>query len=148
MTAIKNRMQQGFSLITAIFLLVVVAGLGALMMTFFTAQQQGSALDAVGGRANQAARAGIEWGAFQIVQSGVAGGTFASNCQTGPVSSPVTLPGTLSGFNVDVWCSATAHSEVSATITAYSISSVAVTQGATPGQPDYVERVTQAVLWQ
>jgi MSHA biogenesis protein MshP len=139
MTTMRYKLQQGFSLVTAIFLLVVLAGLGAVMMTFFTAQQQSSALDVMGARAYQASRAGIEWGAYQIIQSGVAGGAFASACQPGPVSSPVALTNTLSGFNLNVQCSATSHVEGTNQLWVYSVSSVAATGGAA-GQPDYVER--------
>lgn len=137
----KNKAQQGFSLITAIFLLVVVAGLGALMMTFFTAQQQSSALDALGVRANQASRAGTEWGAFQITH----GGAFVAACQMGAASGS---PGTLSGFAVNVSCNASSHVEGGGTLWTYAISSVAATEGVSPGQPDYVERAVRTTVWQ
>lgn len=127
------KVQRGFSLITAIFLLVVLAGLGTMSVTFFTAQQQSSALDVLGSRAYQAARAGIEWGAYQVT---------VPNCPAGPSSIP--MGGTLSSFSVNVWCSATAASEAAATITVYSISSVA-TQGVA-GQSNYVERVMNATI--
>jgi len=144
----KNKIQQGFSLVTAIFLLVVLASLGALMMTFFTAQQQSSVLDALGARAYRAARAGVEWSAFQITQSGVAGGAFASACQTGATSSQVQLPGTLSGFGVNVQCGAASSVEGINNVWVYSIIATASgVNGATPGSADYVEREIQAAIW-
>ncbi len=133
-----QNIQRGFSLITAIFLLVVLASLGAVMMTFFTVQQQSSALDVMGARAYQASRAGMEWGAYQIIQSGVAGGTFAGACQPGPTSSSVALTNTLADFSVNVLCSSAAASEAGATVTIYQVTSTA-TQGAV-ATPDYVER--------
>ncbi|MDE2117929.1 MAG: hypothetical protein KGJ19_04970 [Betaproteobacteria bacterium] len=143
-----HKLQQGFSLITAIFLLVVLASLGAVMMTFFTAQQQSSALDVMGARAYQASRAGIEWGAFQIIQSGVAGGAFANACRTGGAPpQPGALAGTLAGFSVSVGCSATSHVEGASTLWVYSVSSVAATVGAA-GQPDYVERQMSVTIVQ
>ncbi len=139
-------MQRGFSLVTAIFLLVVLSGLGAVMMTFFTAQQQSSALDVLGARAYQASRAGIEWGAYQVIQS--ASGVFATACQSGPASQVLpALAGTLSGFNLKVQCSATSHVEGASTLWVYSISSVAATVGAA-GQPDYVERQMSVTIAQ
>jgi hypothetical protein len=48
------------------------------------------------------------------------------------------LPNTLAGFNVNVECSTTAHSEAAATITAYQLTSTA-TQG-TVATPSYVAR--------
>ena len=140
--------KQGFSLVTAIFLLVVLAGLGALMMTFFAVQQQSSALDALGSRAYQAARAGVEWSAFQITQSGVTGGAFATACQTGATSSPVPLPGTLSGFGVNVQCSAASSVEGASNVWVYDITATASgVNSATPGSTDYVEREIQAAIW-
>ncbi|WP_223468007.1 agglutinin biogenesis protein MshP [Massilia soli] len=56
---------RGVGLVTAIFLLVVIAGLAVAMVTVFTTQQTSSALDVQGTRAYQAARAGIEWGVFK-----------------------------------------------------------------------------------
>jgi MSHA biogenesis protein MshP len=60
-----RRRSAGVGLVTAIFLLVVLAGLGVAMVTIFTSQQQSSNLDEQGARGYQAARAGIEWGLFQ-----------------------------------------------------------------------------------
>jgi MSHA biogenesis protein MshP len=146
MKVMQNR-QGGFSLITAIFLLVVLAGLGAMMTTFFTLQQQSSALDVLGSRAYQAARAGIEWGAFQITHSGVVGGTFATNCSPGPTSSSILLNGTLSPFSLSVSCGATSHVEGADTLWVYNITATASgVNGAIPGGTDYVERVMQATI--
>jgi MSHA biogenesis protein MshP len=94
------RHSQGVGLVTAIFLLVVLAGLGVAMVTIFTSQKASSALDLQGARAYQAARAGIEWGLF--VQS-------AGNCNPDPAGTSFDLPGnsSLAGFSVTVWCRAT-----------------------------------------
>ena len=82
-----SQCQRGFSLPTAIFLLVVLAGLGAVMATFFTVQQQSSALDILGERAYQASRAGIEWGAFQVLPASQ--DTFATACRSGDASQTI-----------------------------------------------------------
>ena len=147
--AMRHKAQRGFSLVTAIFLLVVLAGLGAAMLTFSTVQQQSSTLDILGSRAYQASRAGIEWAAFQIVQSGVVAppsgaGGFAALCQAGATSSSVNLAGTLSTlstFSVSVSCNASSAVESATTVWLYSINSTASgVAGATVGAPDYVER--------
>ena len=145
---ITRKAQKGFSLVTAIFLLVVLAGLGAAMTTFFTAQQQSSALDVLGSRAYQASRAGIEWGAYQVVQNSGVG--FATACQPGPTTQALpALAGTLSGFGVSVACSATSHVEAATTLWVYQLTSTASgVQGATPGSPDYVERQMQVTIAQ
>mgnify|MGYP003592670818 CR=1 FL=1 len=54
--------QRGFSIVSALFLLVVLAGLGAVIATVSTTQQIGSALDVQGVQMYYAARAGTEWG--------------------------------------------------------------------------------------
>jgi MSHA biogenesis protein MshP len=56
----------GFAIVSAIFILVVLAALGAFTLNISSSQQIGSALDVQGVRAYQAARAGIEWGMYQV----------------------------------------------------------------------------------
>jgi MSHA biogenesis protein MshP len=135
MKAMQN-IQRGFSLVSAIFLLVVIAALGTFAVTLSTTQQQSAALDVLGARAFQAARAGIEWGAYQaIINSGaITCGTLAA-----PAPNSVTLPGTtLQNFTVTVDCGTAAASEANATITMYQLTSTAK-QGAVT-TPNYVER--------
>jgi len=128
---------KGFSLVSAIFLLVVIAALGTFAVTLSTTQQQSAALDVMGARAYQAARAGIEWGAYQVLPASAA--AFATACRPGPTTQTVTpLPNTLAGFTVNVGCSATSHVEGVPTLWVYSLTSTA-TQG-TVATPDYVER--------
>jgi Tfp pilus assembly protein PilX len=69
MKTIQN-IQHGFSLISAIFLLVVIAALGTFAVTLSTTQQQSAAMDVLGARAYQASKAGIEWGAYQVLKNG------------------------------------------------------------------------------
>ena len=60
---------RGFALVSAIFLLVVLAALGAYMMDFSSVQHSTSTQDVNGTRAYQAARAGMEWGVYQILRN-------------------------------------------------------------------------------
>ena len=128
-------LQRGVSLITAIFLLVVLSALGAMMLTFFTAQQQSSALDVMGARAYQAAKAGVDWGAFQVLQSGV-GCVGTSN---------VPLGGALAPFAVTVNCNQANYAEGGNVVTVFNIRSTAISGGA-PNQADYVERVIDVTI--
>jgi MSHA biogenesis protein MshP len=132
MKIIRN-LQHGFSLISAIFLLVVIAALGTFAVTISTAQQQSAALDVLGARAYQASRAGIDWGAYQVLQNG--------GC---PAASQVlaAMPNTLANFRVQVDCLSTPVSEASATVTLYQLTSTA-SQGTTP---NYVERQMSVTL--
>ena len=87
--------QAGVGLVTAIFLLVVLAGLGVAMVSITTSQQASANLDLLGARAYQAARAGLEWGIFQHTRN-----------KACAAKSPFRMPdGTsLSGFSVLVTC--------------------------------------------
>jgi MSHA biogenesis protein MshP len=93
-----TRFSAGVGLVTAIFLLVVLAGLGTAMVTIFSTQQTTAALDVQGARAYQAARAGIEWGLYQVLHNN-------STCDD-PTPIAVALPSntSLSGFTVKVSC--------------------------------------------
>ncbi|WP_126444155.1 pilus assembly PilX N-terminal domain-containing protein [Sulfuricystis multivorans] len=95
---IPPRKPDGFAIVSAIFILVVLAVLGAFILNISAQQQIGSALDVQGTRAYQAARAGIEWGLYQQLQGGVA-------CPAGSFNPPAA---TLSEFTVSVTCVATA----------------------------------------
>lgn len=138
------KLQSGFSLITAIFLLVVLGGLGTMMVTFFAAQQQSSALDVMGARAYQASRAGIEWAAYNVGQQ--APGAQWAGCAAipaplfGAAAAAGPLAATLSPFTVTLTCSSVAATEGGSTIYVYDITSTA-TYGGVAGNPDYVERV-------
>jgi MSHA biogenesis protein MshP len=133
-------LQRGFSLVSAIFLLVVIAAMGAFAVTLSNNQHQSDAMDVVGKRTYQAARAGIEWGAFQIIQSAVAGTTFASACQAANYASSVTLSGAIFSnyLPVAVTCSATSAVDASP-VWIYTLTASAATN-ATAGGPDYFER--------
>jgi len=126
--------QRGFSLISAIFLLVVIAALGAFAVTLSTTQQQNSVADVLGVRAYQAARAGIEWAAYGVAQT--APGTKWTGCV--PTTTLTGLGGTLAAFTVTVTCTTpTSYVDGSSTIWIYNVTSVANTA---PGSPGYVER--------
>lgn len=61
-----RRRQHGLSVITAIFLLLLMSLLGAAMATLLSTAHINTAADIGGSRAFQAARAGVEWGLFQL----------------------------------------------------------------------------------
>ena len=140
---------RGFSLVTAIFLLVVLAALAAVMVNISTFQQTESAMDVQGVRAEQAARAGLEWGLQRQISAGLSAG---APCQ---VLTPFNLPAgtTLSAFTVSVQCSTATGP---GTLTSWTITATACNQPAAveprcpnPGNnADYVQRRLQAVLSQ
>ena len=145
-----HSLQRGFTLVTAIFLLVVLAMLGAFMLTLTSLQQSSSVLDVQGVRAYQAARAGIEWGAFQGLDPNNAIGSAAlPTCPASPTH--LTLAGSLSPFTVTVTCSATSTTEGNRNVATYFIVATACNQSsgscpnATPSA-GYLERQVQATL--
>jgi len=110
---------RGFAIVSAIFILVVLTALGAFILNVFTNQQIGSALDVQGIRAYQAARAGVEWGLFSVMQdAGFASNTStqtvnqlsaASGCVSTSAAAPTTTSftpaaDTMSAFKVTVQC--------------------------------------------
>ena len=134
----------GVGIVTAIFLLVVLAGLGVALVSIFNSQQQGIALDEQGIRAHQAARAGIEWGLFHRLQD--------KTCLDGQ-TYPVALGGNvLSQFTVRVSCAEAGKpeerlkSDAGVDLQRWVIRSVAcapAVAGACPpnsNNPDYVRR--------
>lgn len=142
---ISSKLQRGFSLLTAIFLLVVLAGLGGVMVTFSGVQQQSSSLDVLGSRAYQASRAGIEWAAYHIAQQ--PRGMLWTGCETVPVPlfAANTLAGNLSPFSVILTCSSVAAMEGGVPIFIYDLGSTA-SNGGTAGSKDKVERAFNAKM--
>jgi MSHA biogenesis protein MshP len=137
----------GFGLILALFLLVSLAAIGAYLLTVSTAQVAAVAQDVMAANAYQAARAGIDWSAYQILRN--PSGSFATGCQGGAASQTLTLSGNLGGFYAQVSCqSPGAEIEAGATVRGYQITVTACNQnpcGASVG-PTYVERQLQLTL--
>jgi MSHA biogenesis protein MshP len=130
------RPERGFSLVAALFVMVIVA-LVVVAMARLSATQNGTlSLALQQARAYQAARAGLEWG--------IAGAVNGGTCQAGPVA--VSLAGTpLAEFAVQVGCSSQSYSENEATITLYWLTSTAA--NGTPGAiPDYAYRQLSATV--
>ena len=113
------RRVRGFAIVSAIFIVVVLAALGAFIVNVSTTQQIGSGLDVQGVRAYQAARSGIEWGIYRVQSTAAYNfsygpgpgpvGTALPNSRACPASpaSFVPVAPTLSGFTLTVTCAAT-----------------------------------------
>lgn len=139
-----KKLQGGFSLVTAIFILVILATLGAFMVTFSTGQQSVVAMDIQSARALQAARAGIEWAAYQVQPAQGGAGLVCPLYPAAPQIYTMSFTGsTLSGFSTSVSCNSSTHQEgVNATAPNTTIVYV-LTSTATYGSantPDYVSR--------
>lgn len=135
---------RGFAIVSAIFILVVLAVLGGFIVNISTSQQIGSALDVQGVRVYQAARAGIEWGLYQqlpLQRANPYAACAATFAASGTFAFPVEAA-TLQGFTVTVTCVATADPNGGPTV--YTIRSTACNSAggcpnASPGNL-YIER--------
>lgn len=149
--------ERGFTIATAIFLLVVLVSLGAFIASVTIATNTSAGVDAQGSQAYQAARAGIEWGAYQVLDPNntlnpvsCATPVFAA-C---PASTNLTgLSGTLSEFTTTVTCSVSSATEGTRQIRMYEVTATSCNQpdgtGACPNAQakfTYVERQLRAVL--
>lgn len=138
----------GFALPSAIFLIVVLAALGAIAVTVSGLQHTSSARDVMGTKGYQAARSGIEWGAHKVLQQ-ASPGVCAATSFAMPAGTDLT------GLTVNVACVASFADEGTRTAAGgnplefYLITATACNQppcpNATPG-PAYVERQLQATI--
>lgn len=130
---------RGMALPAAIFLLVIMAALGAFLMRIASLQQAGSAQDILSSRAFQAARAGVEWALYQAQRNG--------SCSAATGFSP---GGNLADFTVSVTVSTTSYTEAGTALRLCAVTATACNQpvaGACPGSAGtryYVERQLRA----
>jgi MSHA biogenesis protein MshP len=103
------RRARGFALILAVFLIVSLAAVGVYLLTVSNVQVETGVMDEQAARAYQAARAGIDWGAYQVLQN--SGGAFATtNCVAGTggavqdIALPNLSPDPANPFRAQVQC--------------------------------------------
>jgi MSHA biogenesis protein MshP len=139
-----GRSQRGFTLVTGVFLIGILAALSVYMIAFRVIQDSSTTLDTVGTRAYAAARSGVEWGAYQSLRPGpcvAAVNSFA-------------LAGTLAGFTATVTTAPTAYNEGGTNVTICTITANACNipaAGACPnaaGGANYAERQITIVTGQ
>jgi MSHA biogenesis protein MshP len=158
----RRSLHCGFSVVAAIFLLVVLATLAVIIASVTGIQQASSQLDILGARAYQAARAGVEWGAHRVLDPNNAlnngqpdcaqnaGLPFMSSCPVSPQNLPA-LAGSLAPFTVTVTCTLSADTtEGNRNVRVFTITATACNQpGSCPAVPasnEYVDRQIQATL--
>lgn len=128
-------------MVVAVFLLVVLAALGAFIVSFSTTQQFTSAQDLQGSRAYWAARAGMEWAIGRIVCP-----TTPYPCPTSPPPDcasvpPVTLG--VDGFDLSITFTCNIYNEAGAIKTVFGITSTA-SSGGDVGSLSRIERSVSA----
>jgi MSHA biogenesis protein MshP len=127
-TCFKGK-QQGFSIVMAIFILVVLGLLGVYMVRLSGVQHATSSYALQGARAYQAAKAGLGWA---ITKISTGGGCVDVNAQTA-----LNLP-ELPGFTVSLNCISASYQEGNDTPSIYQIS--AHSEFGAYGSADYVSR--------
>lgn len=139
---------RGVSLLTAVFLVVVLASLIAAIVRVSMVQHASSSMDMLGIQAYQAARSGLEWGIHRQLR--VQPPSIA--CFASPQSFAMPSTGNLRNFTVTVSCTAKTGNAVGDSTNRWTIVAVACNQpagGACPNasaDPDYVQRRVQAEL--
>lgn len=119
---------RGFALMMAVFLIVTLASIGAYLLTVSTGQAEAVAQDEQGMHAYQAARSGIEWGAYRVLRDAAC-----------PGATTLPMPG---GFFAEVTCAQTGlerEGDLDVTIFLVTSTGCNATSCGTPG-PRYVER--------
>lgn len=123
--------QHGVALVSAIFLLVVLAALGAYMVGVSGVQQTTGNQAILGARVYFAAQSGLEWGIQRVISTPA--GATAVPCFASPTN--IALEADIS---VSVTCAKTDHAGGGTTYSFFYLTSTA-THG-TAGNPDYAER--------
>jgi MSHA biogenesis protein MshP len=131
---IDPRQESGFTLTSAVFLLVVLAFAGVMMLNMQGVERRTADFALQGARAYDAAQSGIEWGVYRALNTGA--------CPA-PASFALTEGG-LVGFSVSVSCTSSQHDETGAVATVYRIVSIA--EYGTFGDRDYVRRRLRMVV--
>lgn len=89
--------QRGVVLMAAIFLLVVLAALAGYLLTISGTTHYSSLMAVLDARANSAARAGVDWAAYEALHGG-----GACSADPGTTTSFTLTEGGLSGYAVTV----------------------------------------------
>jgi MSHA biogenesis protein MshP len=130
---------RGFALIMALFIIVSLAAIGAYLVTVSNVQVETGVMDEQGARAYQAARAGLEWGAYQVLRN--------ANCPGGTTSIP--MPFGVASFRAEVTCTSFGpETEGGTPVSTFRITSTGCNAAACGGaaSPGYVERQLQLTL--
>ncbi len=131
------RKQSGFSIMSAIFIVVVLSLIGSYIVSLAALTASSGSLTVQGVKAYFAAKSGLEWGLYKVAPSAVSGGAPPYNCPTSPTTLTFTQGG-LVGFNAVVTCTQAAFTEGATTYNIFTINSVG--QYGLVNSPEYANR--------
>ncbi|APG24964.1 pilus assembly protein MshP [Syntrophotalea acetylenica] len=118
--------QKGLSIVTALFVLLVLSALGLFMVTMSGVQSRTFLWALQGARAYHAARSGLEWGGYRALKGG--------SCVSDSLD--------IDGFLVSVSCSEESFVEGGQSYKVFNVAALA--ESGTYGSRDYVSRQLQA----
>lgn len=125
----RREPQTGFSIVSALFLLVVLSSLAAYMVSVGGVQRATTLFSIQGARVYHASRSGIEWGVRQALVEG--------NCGTSELA--------LGPYAIEVSCElSSTHSEKGANVSVYLISSQA--EFGEFGDREYISRTLDVTV--
>lgn len=147
----------GFALMAALFIIVTLAAIAVYLLTISTGQVAAVTQDEQAARAYQAARTGIEWGAYQILRNSAVG--FGSSCTSGGSASQTLSLGDFGtgsatvGYFADVTCTRVAtETESGVAVSVFRLWATGCNRSpctpapAVPADALYVERQLQLTL--
>jgi len=112
--------QSGFSIMSAIFIVVILALVGSYIVSLASLTVASGNLTVQGTKAYFAAKSGLEWGIYQVAPVGGAG---PYNCPTSPTTLTFSQGG-LKSFKTVVTCTQAAFTEGSVNYNIFQITSV------------------------
>lgn len=124
MSPTSREASRGFAIATALFVLVILALLGVFIVSVFGLQQSGQALDVMGTRAYQGARAGVEWGLLQVLDPENDDAGLSASPRVPPACFPSTtlaLGGAFDDLSATVTCSRTTTTEANRQVAVYAL---------------------------
>jgi len=83
--------QQGFSIVTAVFIIVILALLALGMMQLITTNQQSISQEATSVKAYFAGQSGLQWGMYQAVYGGATGSYTVTLSNSGLANTTIDL---------------------------------------------------------
>lgn len=153
----RSSRKNGFALMAALFIIVTLAAIGVYLLTISTGQVAAATQDEQSARAYQAARTGVEWGAYQVLRNSAVG--FGATCTTAGAASQTLSLGAFGtgsatvGYFAEVNCSRIAtEAEAGVTVEVYRLAVTGCNRSpctpapAVPADPLYVERQLQLTL--
>lgn len=129
----RHSTQGGFSLVSAVFLLVVVAMIAGYAVSLGTAQQGDATLALLARRADFAAQSGLDWAIARVINADACPGSGTSFTPSGPG---------LDSFTVGVACTSVTVTEGAVAYPVYSLT-VSATMGSESTE-DFARRAVTA----